>query len=107
VDPADFLLQSAAGYVVRQWSFNTLQVSDFVITPDGSRIIAITTSLKRVPIENKLKPSMSARVVDPPGAVTVSGPGPGAVGDELGGFGYGSMEHAMMIVRLSDKEITE
>lgn len=50
---------------------------------------------------------MSARVVDPPGAVTVSGPGPGAVGDELGGFGYGSMEHAMMIVRLSDKEITE
>ena len=82
-------------------------MGDFVITPDGLRIVAITTSLKRVPIENKLKPSMSARVVEPPAGLSAPGAGAGAVGDELGGFGYGSMEHAVMIMRLADKEIVE
>ena len=77
-----------------------------MITPDGLRIIAITTSLKRVPIENKLKPSMSVRPADPPGGLTLPASGPPST-DELGGFGYGSMEHAIMIVRLSDKEIVE
>ncbi len=48
---------------------------------------------------------MSARVAEPPGTATASTAG--AIGDDLRGFGYGSMEHALMIVRLADKEITE
>lgn len=51
---------------------------------------------------------MSARVADPPSSTVAHGTPAGAIGEELGpGFGYGPMEHALMIVRLSDKEIVE
>ena len=105
--PLKHTTKSAAGIVVRQWSFNSLQVGDFVITPDGTHIVAVTTSLKRVPIENKLKPSMSARVAALPSTGIALGTASTAAGNEHGGFGYGSMEHAVMIVRLTDMEITE
>lgn len=58
-------------------------------------ILASTTSLKRVAIENKLKPAMSAPVAVADGA------------DGLGGFGYGSMEHNLVNIRLADREIVE
>lgn len=101
------LAQSTSGTVMKQWAFNHLQLVDFAITPDATRIVAITTSLKRVPIENKLKPSMSARVVDPPDPATGAGGGGVGVGEEGGGFGYGAMEHSLMVIRLADVEIIE
>ena len=78
------IVKSPAGTVVRQWSFNSLQVGDFVITPDCTHIVAVTTSLKRVPIENKLKPSMSARVVALPSTAISLGSSSPVVGDEHG-----------------------
>ncbi|ODN97475.1 WD-repeat protein [Cryptococcus wingfieldii CBS 7118] len=36
------------GMLLRQWSTFPLQFNDFALTPDGSRIVAITTPLKRV-----------------------------------------------------------
>jgi hypothetical protein len=101
--------QSPAGSVLRQWTFSNLQVTDFVIHPDDARIIAITTSLKRVPIENKLKPSMSVRAAEPTRAGG-SNPIPRDIGDDVagvGGFGYGAMEHGIMVIRLADREIIE
>lgn len=93
------LHQSKEGTVVRQWAFNTTQIVDFVITPDDQRIVALTTSLKRIAIENKLKQSSSTRPEDPPRQRTSQ--------SHNESFAYGSMEHGMMIIRLADKEVIE
>jgi hypothetical protein len=77
----------------RQWDFNTLQINDFIFSPDGQSIIAGTTSLKRVTVENKLKQAISALV--------------SSDGEDLPrDFGYGAMEHNLVAIRLEDKEIT-
>ena len=81
--------------MITQWSFNTLQVLDFAVTPDMKHILASTTSLKRVAIENKLKPAMSAPV-----AISDGPSGSNA-------FGYGNMEHNLVKIRLGDREIVE
>jgi hypothetical protein len=84
--------QDLNGNIKRQWNFNTLQINDFIFTPDAKSIIAGTTSLKRVTVENKLKQSISA---------LVSSDGEGLPRD----FGYGEMEHNLVTIRLEDKEI--
>jgi hypothetical protein len=84
--------QDLNGNIKRQWNFNTLQINDFIFTPDAKSIIAGTTSLKRVTVENKLKQSISA---------LVSSDGEGLPRD----FGYGEMEHHLITIRLEDKEI--
>lgn len=80
--------------VRKTWSFNTLQIKDFVIMPDQKSIVAGTTSLKRVAIESKLKQAVST--LD---AANVAG--------LPRDFGYGAMEHNLVTIRLGDKEIIE
>jgi hypothetical protein len=85
--------QDKTGNMKRQWDFNTLQINDFIFSPDGQSIIAGTTSLKRVTVENKLKQAISALV--------------SSDGEDLPrDFGYGAMEHNLVAIRLEDKEIT-
>lgn len=86
--------QGPTGTVRRAWSFNTLQITDFLITPDQKSIIAGTTSLKRVTAEAKLKQSVSSLDAENTAGLPRD-------------FGYGSMEHNIVVIRLGDKEITE
>lgn len=86
--------QDPTGAVRRSWAFNTLQITDFVISPDQKSIIAGTTSLKRVAIENKLKPTVSTLEA-------------AYSADLPRDFAYGAMEHNIVVIRLGDKEITE
>ena len=80
---------------------------DFVLTPDAERIIAIFTNIKRTAIDGKLKPAMSARPVEEPLPGIPGGTVGGLTESGAGGFGYGSMEHGLMVVRISDREIVE
>jgi hypothetical protein len=99
--------QEASGRVLRSLAFPNIQLNDFGLTPDGTRLVAIFTNNKRATVDNKLKPSMSARPVEEPmGGVSGAATG-GAVADVTGGFGYGTMEHGLMVVRIEDKEIVE
>lgn len=50
-------------------------------------------------MDNKPQPSMSGRPVEEPVG--------GAPGDVTSGFGYGTMEHGLMVVRIADKEVIE
>nr|XP_019050382.1 WD-repeat protein [Kwoniella bestiolae CBS 10118]OCF29312.1 WD-repeat protein [Kwoniella bestiolae CBS 10118] len=88
-----------AGNLLRQWSAGSMQLNDFVITPDGKRIVAITTPLKRVSHNDKLKQSMSARPSDESetiGPVTAIGPN----GGPLAPFQYATMEHSLAMIHL-------
>ncbi|WWC87896.1 uncharacterized protein L201_002795 [Kwoniella dendrophila CBS 6074] len=94
------------GHLLRQWSAFPLQLNDFVITPDGKRIVAITTPLKRVSHNDKLKQSMSARPSDESetiGPVTNIGPN----GGPMAPFQYATMEHSIAIIRIADHEIID
>lgn len=124
-----------------------VMISDFVIMPDGDRIVAVYTDLKRSLINNKLKPSMSARVAEPPTSVPAPSAGNGTAADgnsasttamdsgipqgwrrtatglmftppnagasthdsaeAIGGFGYGTMDHGIMVISISNKEVLE
>ncbi|ORY24376.1 WD40-repeat-containing domain protein [Naematelia encephala] len=99
------IFYSPTGSIVRQWAFNTLQIKDFAITSDSNHIVAVTTSLKRVTIESKLKPSMSARHIDLPDSETGAGGGGVGVGAGTGAFAYEAMENVLMVIRLADREI--
>ena len=88
--------------IIRQWNFKHLQINDFIITPDATRLVAVTTSLKRVPIEDKLTVSMSTRP-----AATSRYAGVGVIGEAPVDFDISAMEHTLMVIRLADKEITE
>lgn len=91
---------------MRHWTLPSLQINDFVITPDGTRIVAICTSLRRINVGGtKYVHSMSARINDPPDPET--GAGGGGVGTDAGGFGYNAMEHCLVTIRLTDREISE
>ena len=52
---------------------------------------------------------MSARPSEQPDGGTGTGTVhvPGNVGEDLAGFGYGTMEHGLMVIRLADKEIVK
>lgn len=76
-----------------------------------TRLVAATTSLKRVSSDSKLKPAMSARVaerrigegrdnteLDPPIR---------SVHHDSTRYSYDTMEHGLMVVRLADKEVVE
>jgi hypothetical protein len=78
----------------RQWSLNTMQIYDFRFTADSQSIIAGTTSLKRVAVQNKLKQSVTALVA------TAGSPLPRD-------FNYGAMEHNIVSISLENKEVTE
>lgn len=69
-------------------------MTDFIVTPDQKSIIAGTTSLKRVAIDTKLKQAVSALDADNTAGLPRD-------------FGYGAMEHNLVVIRLGDKEITE
>ncbi|KAL1406407.1 hypothetical protein Q8F55_008106 [Vanrija albida] len=83
------------GTVARNWTIPNIQVIDFAITPDATRIIALTTFLGRVTVDNKIHPSISTRCLDPP-------PPTRADADI-----YSWMAHGLLIIRVADKEIIE
>nr|XP_018264722.1 WD-repeat protein [Kwoniella dejecticola CBS 10117]OBR86880.1 WD-repeat protein [Kwoniella dejecticola CBS 10117] len=94
------------GNLLRQWSTFPLQLNDFVVTPDGKRIVAITTPLKRVSHNDKLKQSMSARPSDETetiGPITSIGPN----GGPMMPFQYATMEHSIAVIRIADHEIID
>ena len=82
--------------MVRSWSFNSLQIGDFVITPDCKTVIAISVTLNRVSADSRLNPAMSARPVDSLAEGTV----------HASPFAYQSMERGLISLRLADKAIT-
>jgi len=72
-----------------------------------TRLVAATTSLKRVATDSKLKPAMSVRLgeggrddSEMRAPVRVSHP------DSMR-YSYDTMEHGLMVVRLADKEVVE
>nr|XP_031862925.1 uncharacterized protein CI109_001399 [Kwoniella shandongensis]KAA5529997.1 hypothetical protein CI109_001399 [Kwoniella shandongensis] len=98
---------SAAGNMLRQWTAFPLQLNDFVITPDGKRIVAITTPLKRVNHNDRLKQAMSARPSDDSETI---GPAPvvlGPNGGPMQPFQYATMEHSIAVIRIVDHEIID
>ena len=98
--------QSPAGAILRQWLFNNTQIVDFVLTPDMTRLVAATTSLKRVSSDSKLKPTMSVRVGDSRDVIDAP-PSARSAHHDSGRYLYDTMEHCLMVVRLSDKEVVE
>jgi hypothetical protein len=72
---------------------SNLQVRDFVITHDARRLVAVSTTIKRQTVDNKPRPSMSARVAA------------GKDVDETSGFGYKSMERNLVLIDLANYEI--
>ncbi|WVQ74624.1 hypothetical protein IAR50_004225 [Cryptococcus sp. DSM 104548] len=118
------------GMLLRQWSTFPLQFNDFALTPDGSRIVAITTPLKRVANNEGLRSAaMSARPAA--GTSTTNDVTPTASGgnrrtsgsagtiglgstggtrlSSLGGadFAFATMEHSLVMVRIEDHEIID
>jgi poly(3-hydroxybutyrate) depolymerase len=83
----------------RQWHTPSIQFRDFIITPDGSRIIAVTAYIRRHLEEPKPKPSMSGRPAHDP----LNGIEGGAVEE----FGYEEMDHGVMVIRIADKHIEQ
>lgn len=138
--------QDATGKLSRRLEVKNVMISDFVIMPDGDRIVAVYTDLKRSIINNQLKPSMSGRIADPPTSVPAPAAGNGTSGDQnsvstnamdsgiphgwrrtatgltftppnagsapeteeaVHGFRYGTMNHGIMIISTSSKEVLE
>jgi hypothetical protein len=95
-------VQSANGAMLRQWASTPFQIRDFAFSPDTTKIIAVTATLKRVTEGSKLKPSVSSRGAEP--TTLSSGAGHS---DEWSGFAYVPMEHGVMMIRLVDREILE
>lgn len=91
----------ASGTVLHKWNINSIQISDFAITPDGSRLVAATTILKRSLGQgnsgSKPKPSISARVVDGNDAATW--------GEDA--LQYNNMDHGLVVINLAEREIVE
>ncbi|OCF74989.1 hypothetical protein I204_03836 [Kwoniella mangroviensis CBS 8886] len=97
---------SPSGSLLRQWSTKDRQLKDFVITPDGKRIIAITTLLKRVFHNDKLRQSMSSRPSEESEIIestTAIGPN----GASLAPFYYATMEYSLMMIRIADHNIID
>ncbi|WVR03803.1 hypothetical protein IAU60_000799 [Kwoniella sp. DSM 27419] len=98
---------SPSGNLLRQWSAFPLQLSDFVVAPDGKRIVALTTPLKRVAQNDRLKQAMSARPAEE-GEASMTG-----ASRSVGGapvvepFQYATMEHSIAVIRIADHEIID
>lgn len=81
------------GSFVHTWTIkDNIQVLDLCITPDGSRIVAATRYLRRVPDQNKLKPAISVR------DETVK-----ASGD----VNFAQMEYGLAVMRIAEKDIVD
>lgn len=76
------------GKIIHKWLVRSLQIGDFAITPDGTRIVAVTTAMRRVSVQNKLKPTISARIIE----------------DD---FQYGNMNRGLTVMRIADREIID
>lgn len=77
-----------SGKIAHKWLVRSLQISDFAITPDGTRIVAVTTAMRRVSVQNKLKPTISARIIED-------------------NFHYGNMNRGLTVMRIADREIID
>ncbi|WVQ93433.1 hypothetical protein IAU59_000504 [Kwoniella sp. CBS 9459] len=98
------------GGMLRQWSASPLQLSDFVITPDGKRIVALTTPLKRVSHNDRLKQAMSARPTEESetlGPAAASGGAGGSSSAVSQPFQYATMERSIAVIRIADHEIID
>ncbi|BEJ00907.1 hypothetical protein CcaverHIS631_0507640 [Cutaneotrichosporon cavernicola] len=86
-----------SGSITRNWSLGHMQLRDIVITPDCSRIVAATTWLRRVPVQNQLTQSSSQR---PEVDVTHS-----RRNDDT--FEYGNMDRGVVVIRIEDHEVVD
>jgi hypothetical protein len=72
-----------------------------------TRMIAATTSLKRVTSDSKLKPAMSVRLGEGRRDDSESQIPVRSVHPDSTRYAYDTMEHGLMVVRLADKEVIE
>jgi WD40 repeat protein len=86
-----------SGTITRNWSLGHMQLRDIVITPDCSRIVAATTWLRRVPVQNQLTQSSSQR---PEVDVTHT-----RRNDDP--FEYGNMDRGVVVIRIEDHEVID
>ncbi|WVN90744.1 uncharacterized protein L203_105987 [Cryptococcus depauperatus CBS 7841] len=96
------------GKLLRQWSTFPLQFNDCVLTHDGTRIVGITTPLKRVTQDNRLQQATSRPTEggDPNASGSSNGPGLSLLrGTQQ--FAFASMEHSIVMVRVADHEIVD
>lgn len=84
-----------SGDVLHKWAIPTLQVIDFAVTPDGTRIVAATTWLRRMPVLSKLKPTISA----PHKYAAATG-----ANDTVD---FSPMDHGIAIIRIEDRDIID
>lgn len=87
------------GNVVRNWNMGNLQVRDLAITPDSLRIVAATTWLRRVPVQNQLTQSSSQRPES-----TDTGRAHRSSDDP---FEYGNMDRGVVVIRISDHDVVD
>ncbi|WVQ79097.1 hypothetical protein IAT38_001191 [Cryptococcus sp. DSM 104549] len=92
---------SADGTLLRQWTTYPLQIRDLVVTQDGKRIVCISTPLKRVHHNDKLRQSMSGRPAEGTEMLELGGPG------AQGQFGFATMENSIVAIRIEDHEIVD
>ncbi|WVF65783.1 hypothetical protein IAT40_000517 [Kwoniella sp. CBS 6097] len=95
------------GSMLRQWSTAPLQLSDFVVTPDGKRIVALTTPLKRVSHNDRLKQAMSARPTEESETLGPAAGGGGSSSTVAQPFQYATMERSIAVIRIADHEIID
>ncbi|CAK9781241.1 WD40 repeat-like protein [Cutaneotrichosporon oleaginosum] len=86
-----------SGTITRNWSLGNMQLRDFAITPDCSRIVAATTWLRRVPVQNQLTQSSSQR---PEVDVTRA-----RRNDDS--FEYGNMDRGVVVIRIDNHEVID
>jgi hypothetical protein len=103
--------QNAEGEITRQLNTPNVQVSDFVITPDQTRLVLAATVVRRrneaagaagaggASSGAKAKPAMSGR--------SVHDPMNGISSDPVDDFGYDEMEHYLVVMRREDNEVVE
>lgn len=95
-------MQSGTGTILRQLSTPNLQVKDFIVTPDQSKLVLAATIIRRSSTGSgvgKVKPAMSGR--------TVHDPLNGISGDPVIEFGYEEMDNVLVVVRREDNEVLE
>lgn len=88
----------ALGNIVRNWNMGNMQLRDIAITPDCTRIVAATTWLRRVPVQNQLTQSSSQRPESEGSRAHRSGDDP---------FEYGNMDRGVVVIRISDHEVVD
>lgn len=95
---------NATGSITRSWTTDGQQYTDFVITPDSARIIALTCDTRRGTAGSggKPKPVMSSRVRGPfsTGPRTADAP-------QAGDLEWAPMERGMLLIRIADRVVLD